>query len=45
MVFLSVRTMKELWNPKVAAERLVKFCENLLKGKIIKFKEGPCSKT
>jgi len=40
----AVRTMKELWNPKVAAERLVKFCENLLKGKIIKFKEGPCSK-
>lgn len=40
----AVRTMDELWNPKVAAERLVKFCENLLKGKIVKFKEGPCSK-
>jgi glycosyltransferase involved in cell wall biosynthesis len=40
----AVKTMEELWNPKIAAERLVKFCENLLKGKIIKFKEGPCSK-
>ena len=40
----AVKTMKELWNPKIAAERLVEFCENLLKGKIIKFKEGPCSK-
>ena len=40
----AVKTMEELWNPKIAAKRLVEFCENLLKGKIIEFKEGPCSK-
>jgi len=40
----AVRTMEELWNPKVAAERLVEFCNGLLNEEIIRFKDGPCSK-
>ena len=40
----AVRTMEELWNPKVAAERLVTFCNSLLNEEIIRFKDGPCSK-
>ena len=40
----AVRTIEELWNPKVAAERLVEFCNGLLNEEIIRFKDGPCSK-
>jgi glycosyltransferase involved in cell wall biosynthesis len=40
----AVRTIEKLWNPKVAAERLVTFCNGLLNEEIIRFKDGPCSK-
>lgn len=37
-------TMAGLWNPKAAAERLIELSENLLYGKQIWFRNGPCSK-
>ena len=40
----AVRTIEKLWNPKVAAERLVTFCNGLLNEEIIEFKDGPCSR-
>ena len=40
----AVQTIEELWSPKVAAQRLVKFCNGLLNEEIIRFKDGPCSK-
>jgi glycosyltransferase involved in cell wall biosynthesis len=40
----AVQTMEDLWNPKVAARRLVEFCDGLLVNKIIKFEDGPCSR-
>jgi glycosyltransferase involved in cell wall biosynthesis len=40
----AVRTMEDLWSPKVAAQRLVEFSDGLLVNKIIKFEDGPCSK-
>ncbi len=40
----AIRTIETLWNPEVAAKRLVKFCEGLLNGEVIEFKDGPCSK-
>lgn len=38
------RTITELWCADVAAERLVEISKNLLEGKKIFFKDGPCSK-
>jgi glycosyltransferase involved in cell wall biosynthesis len=40
----AVQTMLDLWNPKVAARRLVEFCDGLLINKVINFDDGPCSK-
>jgi hypothetical protein len=40
----AVKIMEKLWNPKVAAERIVEFCNGLLNEEIIRFKDGPCSK-
>lgn len=37
------RTMTGEWNPKVAADRLYRFCEGLLSGKARPEKEGPLS--
>lgn len=38
-------TMITLWNPKVAAERIIELSESLLNNKPFdKYKEGPCSK-
>lgn len=37
------RTMTGEWNPKVAADRLYRFCEGLLDGKARPEKEGPLS--
>ena len=36
-------TMVSEWNPKVAADRLYRFCEGLLNGKVQPEKEGPLS--
>jgi len=38
------RTIKEEWNGKVAAKRLMTFIENLQSGKDTPFESGPCSK-
>lgn len=38
------RTMTEEWNPRVAADRLYRFCEGLLNGKARPEKEGPLSR-
>lgn len=40
----AVRTMEGTWSPQVATERLVQFCEGLLKNEIIDFTDGPLSK-
>lgn len=40
----AVRTMRETWNPKVAAERLLKLIESLQQGKYVSFADGPCCK-
>lgn len=37
------QTMIGEWNPKEAADRLYRFCEGLLNGKVIPEKEGPLS--
>ncbi len=37
------QTMIREWNPKVAADRLYRFCEGLLNGKVEPEKEGPLS--
>lgn len=37
-------TMVSLWNPSVAAERLLRFCENIMLGKVSGEEEGPLSK-
>lgn len=36
--------MQELWNPRIAAERLLTLIDHLQKGKDTPFVEGPCSK-
>ena len=36
--------MNALWHPRVAAERLIRLCEGLLRGDPPSFVEGPCSK-
>lgn len=36
-------TMTTLWNPQEAADRLYRFCEGLLQGKVEPMKEGPLS--
>ncbi len=40
------KTMTEIWNAEVAAERFLKIAENLLNGESIEgvYSEGPCSK-
>lgn len=40
----SIALMQKVWNPKVAAERLLVLIDNLRKGKETPFVEGPCSK-
>lgn len=40
----SVALMRELWNPRIAAERLIALIEALRKGEKTPFLEGPCSK-
>ena len=40
----AVKIMEKLWNPKVAAERIVEFRNDLLNEESIRFKDGPCSK-
>ena len=40
----SIALMQKVWNPKVAAERLIVLIDNLRKGKETPFVEGPCSK-
>jgi len=37
------QTMIQEWNPKTAADRLYRFCEGLLNGKVEPEKEGPLS--
>jgi len=37
------KTMVELWSPKVAAQKLITLCEELLQGNFTPPKEGPCS--
>lgn len=36
-------TIAKLWNPKEAADRLYRFCEGLIEGRVIPEKEGPLS--
>jgi len=36
-------TLKNTWNAEVAANRLLKLSENLLKGYVNEYKDGPCS--
>jgi len=38
------RTICNMWNADMAAERLVKLCENLLRKEFVCEEEGPCSK-
>lgn len=38
------RTMSEMWNAELAAERLLKLCNSFLSKKGICFESGPCSK-
>ena len=40
----SIALMQELWNPRIAAERLLTLIDHLQKGKDTPFVEGPCSK-
>lgn len=40
----SIALMQELWNPHIAAERLLTLIDHLQKGKDTPFVEGPCSK-
>ena len=40
----SMALMQELWNPRIAAERLLTLIDHLQKGKDTPFVEGPCSK-
>ncbi len=37
------RTIRDLWNPTIAAERFLSLSEGLLKGEVPVFGEGPCS--
>lgn len=37
-------TMRDRWSPKIATERLVEFCEELLKGRIMRYTQGPMSR-
>ena len=37
-------TMRNEWNPKVAAERLVDFCKSFYKGDLCQYAIGPMSK-
>ena len=36
-------TIVNLWNPKEAADRLYRFCEGLIEGRVTPEKEGPLS--
>ncbi|MDD4509913.1 MAG: glycosyltransferase family 4 protein, partial [Oscillospiraceae bacterium] len=36
-------TMKNMWSPENAANRLIKLCEGLLQGAPPVFEDGPCS--
>ena len=40
----ATKVMKEVWSPKVAAERFLILSDNLMKGNGTTFLEGPCSK-
>jgi len=37
-------TMNEEWSPKIAAERLVAFCKELLDGRVLDYAKGPTSR-
>lgn len=37
-------TIQSLWNANVAADRLLELANRMLKGEIIEYEEGPCSK-
>lgn len=37
-------TIQSLWNANIAADRLLELANGMLKGEIIEYKEGPCSK-
>lgn len=37
-------TIQSLWNANVAADRLLKLARGILRGEIIEYEEGPCSK-
>ena len=37
------KTMRDLWNPRNAAEQLFKLCEAMLKGEVCVVADGPCS--
>ena len=40
----AVRTMQELWSPRVAAQRFVDLASRLLVGRDTEYSNGPCSK-
>ena len=37
-------TMLNLWSPENASQRLIQLMEGLLKGEVVEFEDGPCSK-
>lgn len=37
------RTIQEMWNPKVASERLICFCDKIMSNEKLNCEEGPCS--
>ena len=37
-------TMLNVWSPQNAAKRLLQLMEGMLKGKVVEFESGPCSK-
>lgn len=40
----AILTMQEVWNPQVAAERIIRLSERLLAGLDTDYMDGPCSK-
>jgi glycosyltransferase involved in cell wall biosynthesis len=40
----AIRTMQDVWNPKVAAERFLHLVDRMLQNKDTDFVDGPCSK-
>lgn len=40
----AIKTMQDVWSPKIAAERFITLAENLLLGKPNPYVTGPCSK-